>query len=217
MKSLFLLQVRLEARKRSVIFSLILYLLCLVLINYLALGLQQAANAPAIWSALFWMAILSTSVNVIAKSFGSEKNDAGIYMYTLSSPAQMILAKMLYGFILCLAIGLVGFIFFATFLTDPIQDHGIFIINLILCSAGISGSLTILSAVAAKTNNSSVIMAVLSFPVLIGILLNAIRITKNAIDGLERAASFDELASLMAINLLVSALSYLLFPYIWRS
>ena len=60
-------------------------------------------------------------------------------------------------------------------------------------------------------------MAVLSFPVIIGILLMSIKITKNCIDGLDRAASLDELLTLVAINLLVTAVSYLLFPYIWRS
>jgi heme exporter protein B len=216
MISLFLLQIRLEGRKSSVIISLILYLLSLVLIYYLTLGLQQAVNSAGIWSALFWLAILSTSVNVIAKSFVTEKNDSSIYLYSIASPTQIIISKMLYGFVLCLAISIVGYVFFSTLLTDPIQDHTVFFINLVLSAAGISGSLTILSAIAAKTNNS-VIMAILSFPVVIGILLNAIRITKNAIDGLELAASLDELASLAAINLLVAALSYLLFPYIWRS
>jgi heme exporter protein B len=61
------------------------------------------------------------------------------------------------------------------------------------------------------------VMAVLSFPIVISILLMAIKITKNCIDGLEASASYDELLTLLAINCLVGAMSYLLFPYIWRS
>ena len=60
-------------------------------------------------------------------------------------------------------------------------------------------------------------MAVLSFPVVIGILLMAVKITKNALDGLDRYASYDELLNLLAINCIMTALAYLLFPYIWRS
>ena len=45
----------------------------------------------------------------------------------------------------------------------------------------------------------------------------AIRITKNALDGLEASASRDEMLNLLAINLISGAFSYLLFPYIWRS
>jgi heme exporter protein B len=60
-------------------------------------------------------------------------------------------------------------------------------------------------------------MAVLSFPVIITVLLMSIKITKNALDGLEIAASQDELINLLAINCIMVALAYLLFPYIWRS
>jgi heme exporter protein B len=60
-------------------------------------------------------------------------------------------------------------------------------------------------------------MAILSFPVIIPILLMAIRISKNALDGLDWSVSADKLLSLFAINALVAATSYLLFPYLWRS
>ena len=60
-------------------------------------------------------------------------------------------------------------------------------------------------------------MAVLSFPVILALLLMAIKITKNALDGLALADSKDELINLLAINCIMVALAYLLFPYIWRS
>ncbi len=60
-------------------------------------------------------------------------------------------------------------------------------------------------------------MAVLSFPVIIALLLMVIKITKNALDGLARSESHDELLNLLAINCIMVALAYLLFPYIWRS
>ena len=45
----------------------------------------------------------------------------------------------------------------------------------------------------------------------------AIKITKNVLDGLDRSASVDELLNLIAINSILTALAYILFPYIWRS
>jgi len=74
-----------------------------------------------------------------------------------------------------------------------------------------------LSAIASKTTSSHVIMAVLSFPVVISLLLLAIQVTKNCVDGLDRSVSWDDIVMLAAINSLVAAVSYLLFPYIWRS
>ena len=60
-------------------------------------------------------------------------------------------------------------------------------------------------------------MAVLSFPVIIALLLMAIKVTKNILDGLDRSASIDELLNLLAINCILTGLAYMLFPYIWRS
>ena len=37
------------------------------------------------------------------------------------------------------------------------------------------------------------------------------------LDGLERNTSYDELTNLLAINCILTALAYILFPYIWRS
>lgn len=110
-----------------------------------------------------------------------------------------------------------GFVLFSVLLSNPIEDTFYFFLTLALSSFGFSATLTLLSAIASKTNNGNVIMAILSFPVTIGILLLSIKVTKNCIDGLDRNASFDELLILGAINVLVTAVSYLLFPYIWRS
>ncbi len=217
MKELFLLQIRLEIRKASVVISLLLYLVCLIFINYVTLGLQNVISVPGIWSALFWIAILSTVVNAVAKSFITEKSGSGIYLYSIASPAEIIITKILYGFFLCIGISCAGFLFFTILLTNPIQDIHLFFLTLVLSSFGFSASLSVLSAISSKTNNSSVVMAILSFPVIIGILLMAIKVTKNCIDGLDRSASLDELLTLGAINLLAAAVSYLLFPYIWRS
>ena len=172
---------------------------------------------PGIWSALFWIALLSVLVNAIAKSFIQERSGSGIYLYSLVAPTDIILSKIFYGFLLCVSICCAGFLFFSLLLTNPVQDTPLFFLTVALAAYGFSASLSIISALASKTNNSSVLMAVLSFPVIIGILLMSIKITKNCIDGLDRAASLDELLTLAAINLLVTAVSYLLFPYIWRS
>ncbi|MDH5476166.1 MAG: ABC transporter permease, partial [Cyclobacteriaceae bacterium] len=48
-------------------------------------------------------------------------------------------------------------------------------------------------------------------------LLIVIKISKNAMDGLSIATSIDEILTLVAINMIVVAVSYLLFPYLWRS
>jgi heme exporter protein B len=206
----------LELRRKSVFSGLALYLFSTVFIYYLTFNLRQNLINPLVWSALFWVTILFSSVNTIAKSFIGEKKGQEIYFYSLVSPESIILSKLIYNFILCAALSYSGFILFALFINNPIADTLIFGLTILLASWGFSGSLTLLSAIAAKANNSNILMAVLSFPIVISILLLVIKITKNCIDGLDRSVSFDELLTLLAINCLVTAVSYLLFPYIWR-
>jgi heme exporter protein B len=43
-----------------------------------------------------------------------------------------------------------------------------------------------------------------------------IRLSKSAMDGLERSLSYGNISVLCAINVIVLATSLLLFPYLWR-
>lgn len=216
-KILLLKEFVLELRRKSVISGIALYLVSLIFICYLTFSLRHNAINEATWSALFWLTILFSVVNTVAKSFIGEKRGVAIYYYSLSSPQVIIISKITYNTILCFVLSLVGYILFQLFIDNPIQDQGLFLLTLLLTSVGFSGALTLISGIASRANNSNILMAVLSFPILISILLMAIRITKNALDGIDRMASYDELLNLLAINGILTVLAYLLFPYIWRS
>jgi heme exporter protein B len=208
-------EINLEIRRKSVISGLVIYLFSTVFISYMAFGFR-VIDATS-WSALFWITLLFTVINTVAKSFIGERRGAEIYFYSIASPQAIIISKICYNFLLCAILSLAGFALFVLFLNNPVADLFLFLITLLLTSLGFASSLTLLSGLASKANNSNILMAVLSFPVVISILLLAVKITKNCIDGLDRSVSFDELLTLASINCLVAAVSYLLFPYIWRS
>ena len=207
----------LELRRKSVISGIGLYIFSLTFICYLTFSIRQTVVNPATWSALFWITILFSAVNSVAKSFMGEKKGTFIYLYSLASPEQIILSKIIYNALLCMVLAVTGFILFSVFMKSPVQQTAVFFISLFLTSLGFSAALSLLSSIASKANNSNILMAILSFPVVISVLLMAIKITKNAIDGLEVSASTDELLNLRAIDGISVALAYLLFPYVWRS
>lgn len=158
-----------------------------------------------------------TVINTVAKSFIGEKRGRDIYYYTITSPENIIISKLIYNFLLSLLLSITGFVLFATLLHNPVADIGLFALLLILGAMGFSASLSLLSGIAAKANNSNILMAVLSFPIIISILLIVVKVTKNCIDGLDRSVSANDLLTLFAINCIVASVSYLLFPYIWRN
>jgi heme exporter protein B len=134
----------------------------------------------------------------------------------LVRPQAVILAKIGYNAVLLLGLALVGFGLYAVVLGNPVQDVPLFVGNVALGAVGFATTLTLVSGIASKATNSSTLMAVLGFPIMIPMLLLLIKVSKNALDGLEFEASSSSLLTLLALNLIVTAVSYLLFPFLWR-
>jgi heme exporter protein B len=207
----------LELRRKTVLAGIALYLVTTVLICYLSFSLKHESVSPPVWSALLWVVILFTIVNVSAKSFMGEKAGASIYIYSIAPAGSIILSKILYSLLLSGILAFSTFVLFFLFLKSPVEDVAVFAMGLLLGSAALASTLTTVSAIAAKANNNNVLMAVLGLPVVISIILPAVKITRNTIDGLDWTISQPDLLVLLAINCLIIAVSYLLFPYIWRS
>lgn len=207
----------LEWRQKYAFNGILLYLGSTVFVCYLSFAVKGNSLQASTWNALFWIIILFTSVNAIAKSFIQERPGRMLYYYSIASPQGIIISKILYNSLLMLVLSLLGFLFYSLVLGNPVQDKGLFVVNISLGSIGFSTTLTMISGIASKANNSSSLMAILSIPIIIPMLLLLIKISKNAIDGLERSVSSDDLLILGAVNVMVAALSYILFPYLWRS
>ncbi|QCR25120.1 heme exporter protein CcmB [Pontibacter sp. SGAir0037] len=209
----------LEWRQKYAFNGMLLYVSSTVFVCFLSFGLRQfnpRTDVP-VWNALFWIILLFTSVNAIAKSFMQENRGRLLYFYSIASPQGIILAKILYNACLMLVLALICFVVYALVLGNLVQDIPMFLLSILLGAIGFATSLTMIAGIASKAANSSTLMAVLSFPVITPMLLMLIKMSKNAIDGLDRSASFDELLTLLAINMIVVTVSYILFPYLWRT
>lgn len=206
----------LEWRQKYAFNGMLLYVGSTVFVCYLSFGLRGGTLNVPVWNALFWIILLFTSVNAIAKSFMQENKGRLLYLYTLVSPQGVILAKIAYNSCLMLVLATLCYLFYSVVIGNPVQDDLLFFVTILLGAFGFSTALTMISGIAAKATNGSTLMAILSFPVIIPMLLMLMKMSKNAIDGLDRAASTDELTTLLAINAIVITVSYILFPYLWR-
>ena len=97
-----------------------------------------------------------------------------------------------------------------------VQDMGMFLVALLFSSTAFSGVLSLMSAIASKANNNMSLMAILSFPVLMPLLMVSVKLSKHAIDGLAWSVSYNYLLILVMLNLVVIALATILFNYLWR-
>ncbi|RCR69554.1 heme exporter protein CcmB [Larkinella punicea] len=210
---------RLEWRQRYALNGMLLYIVSTVFVCFLSFSLRRNQLTPMVWNALFWIILLFTAINAIAKSFVQERAGRLLYYYTLVSPQKIILSKIVYNTLLMLVLAGLGFGIYTLVMGVPGEgmDMPLFVVNLLLGAIGFAASLTLVAGIASKAENSATLMAVLSFPVVLPLLLMLIRVSKNALDGLDRSVSLDEIGTLLAIDAIVLVLSVLLFPYLWRS
>lgn len=212
-KFLIAKEIKQELRQKFALGGILLYVVSTVFVCYLSF--RSIIDKPT-WNALFWVILLFGSINAVAKSFIQESKGRQLYFYTLVSPQAVILSKIIYNSLLMLVLSVVCFFVYSLFIKSLVDDIPFFLLTLLFGSIGFASVLSMVSAIASKTNSNFSLMAILSFPMLIPLLLSLIKVSKYAVDGLDRSLSWPYFGVLILINLMVIVLSYLLFPYLWR-
>ena len=212
--SLIKKELQLEFRQKSTIGGVVVYVIGTIFVS--ALCFKGKLDKPT-WNALFWVITLFTSVTISGKSFLKETGGQALFNYLHYTPAKFIIAKVFYNMVFMLVLSFITFFFYAFFIKNEVENLALFFVVLILASTGLAAVLSLMSAIASKANGNFAIMSILSFPVLMPLILVVIRISKQAVDGIEWAGvSLSFISILVALNVLTISLSFLLFPYLWR-
>ncbi len=217
MRNIFTLvgkEITLEWRNKYALSGVFIYVISTIFICYNAF--RQMID-PQAWNALFWIILLFAAVNAVAKSFMQETRGLQLFYYSFLDPQQVILARIVYNSVLMTVISLASFGFYTVFLGNLVADVPMFLLGLLLGSTGFAAVLTLVSAIASRAGNSASLMAVLSFPILLPLLITVIRFSRNAMEGFSWSVNNPHLLVLLSLNALVIALAYLLFPYIWKA
>lgn len=212
LKHLIFKEFTLEFRQKSTLAGIAVYIIATVFIS--ALSFKKIIH-PNVWNALFWVIFMFITINVSGKSFLQETRGKSLFNYMYYNPRQFIISKIVYNMLLMMVLSIATFFFYAWFVGNMVQDMPMFLITLLFSSSAFSGILSLMSAIASKANNIS-LMAILSFPVIMPLLIVSIKLSKHAIDGLAWSVSYNYLLILIMLNFIVIALSTLLFAYLWR-
>ncbi len=202
----------LEWRAKYAINGILLYVVSTVFVCYQAFKSVDTL----VWNALFWIILLFASINAISRSFVQESSYRQLYYYTIVSPKAVILSKMVYNSLVMLFLSVIAFTVYSVVFNNPIANPSLYLIAVLLGSISFASVFTMVSGISAKTGNNSTIMAVLSFPVIIPLLLVLIKLSNIAIANIEGVSPNGEIVVLLAINVITITISLLLFPYLWR-
>ena len=203
----------LELRQQHTFFGILLYVASTIFVLYLAMGRPEGT----VYNGLFWMIQLFVCVNAVAKSFLQESQGRMLYFYSVTSPVEFIIAKLIYSTVIMLLMVFVSLILFRILLGNPMMKPFQFVG--IACLGGLSLSLvfTLMSAIAAKAHQNAAIMAILGFPLIIPQLLLLIRLSKSAFGEVFREGALLQISLLLAgLDVLVIVLSIVLFPFLWK-
>ncbi|MCW3090419.1 MAG: cytochrome biosis protein [Ferruginibacter sp.] len=203
----------LELRQQHSIYGILLYMASTIFVLKLSISEPEGE----IWNGLFWIIQLFVCVNAVAKSFLQESRGRMLYFYSISGAREFIIAKLVYNIILMLLMSLLSLGLFFILLRNPLTNTLQFIG--IVCLGGVSLSLvfTLLAAIAAKAQQNAALMAILGFPLIIPQLLLLIRLSKAAFGEQFREGALLNLTFLIVgLDIMVVALSIILFPFLWK-
>ena len=204
----------LELRQQLTFYGILLYIASTVFVLYLSMPESPDGN---VWNSLFWVIQLFVCVNTVAKSFLQESRGRMLYFYSIASPVEFIIAKLLFNTILMIIMSMVSLLLFFSFLDNPVTDSLRFTGIVLLGGTSISLVFTLMSAIAAKAQQNAALIAILGFPVILPQLLLLMRLSKSAFSEVFRDGAVLQLSGLIGLmDMLVLVMAVILFPYLWK-
>jgi len=203
----------LEFRQQHTFYGILLYIASTIFVLYLSME-NPDSN---VWNGLFWVIQLFICVNAVAKSFLQESKGRMLYFYSIVSPVELVVAKIIYNILLMMLMSLISLVLFFLFLGNPVDNSLWFMLMVVTGGASISIVFTLMSAIAAKAQQNAALIAILGFPVILPQLLLLMKLSKVAFAEVFRPGAVMQLMGLIAgLDVLVIAMAVILFPYLWK-
>ena len=205
--TLFKKDLLLEIRQQYSFYGILLYIGATVFVLFMAIDEPESR----VWNGLFWVIQLFICINAVAKSFLQESKGRMLYFYSIASPGNFVLAKLLFNSGLMLLMSLLSLLLFTLFFGNPMVKAGAFIGLVLLGGWSLSLIFTFLAAIAARAQQNAAIMAVLGFPLIVPQLLLLMKISNAAFNPILTIHASNVLL-LVALDVMVIILSVILFP-----
>jgi len=209
---LFKKDLLLESRQQYTLYGILLYVASTIFVLYISVGEPEESS----WNGLFWIVLLFVCVNAVAKSFLQESRGRLLYFYSIAGAKDFILSKLLFNLFLMVCMSLLSLLLFTLLLGNPLEHFTIFILITCLGGGSISLVFTFLAAIAARAQQSTALMAVMGFPIIIPQILLLMKISAVAFSSVIQAGLWQMIALLLGLDLMVVALAVILFPFLWK-
>lgn len=204
-----------ELRTKEMVSAMFVFSLLVIFIFNFTFDLR-AQNATVLAPGVLWVAVSFAGMLGLGRSFINER-DRGSLEGLLLAPVDrsaLYLGKVIGNIIFIALVEVIILPLFMVFFNQPLTVLPGLVGVVILGTIGLAGVGTLFSAMVIHTRARDVLLPILLFPVVVPVLISAVRLTAAILDNLP----FDEvqkwLGLLIAFDALFLAISFMLFDFV---
>ena len=205
-----------ELRTRYAVNSLVMFIVVAISVILFAIGTERISQS--LTGGLFWVVIFFSAMSGLSRAFVSEEErGTSLTLQLISAPSTVFTGKLIFNLILVFCMNTFIAILYAALFNDfVVKNFLLFLITFILGNIGLAVASTIIAAIIAKAGSKGSLYPVLSFPILLPLILTAVKLTLFSMDGTTIAFAKVELAIIACYDVIMISASYMLFDFIWK-
>lgn len=203
-----------ELRSREVLTSMLVFALLVILIFNFALELQPGLQ-KALISGILWVTFAFAGTLGLNRSMAMEK-DRGCLDGLLLAPVDrsaIFFGKALSNLIFMLIVAAIILPLFSLLYNVNLINPGLMLV-ILLGSVGYVAVGTLLSTMAVQTRTRDVMLPILLFPLVIPVLISAIKGSSGFLEGLEMVEIIPWLNLLIVYDVIFIAVAFMVFDYV---
>lgn len=182
----------------------------------LSLAAGGVPFSPRVQSMLLWLIIFFSAMNGLSHIFVREEDQGTSLFLRITASADSIFAsKLIYNLAFMAIVLCVVTPLFMFFMQVTVRDAVYFAGSIAGGGLSIAAATTIMAAMVAKAGGKGSLFTIISFPVLLPVLWLSIRSTASSIESAGHA-DYGTLVFLLAFSGFITAISFLLFRYVWQ-
>jgi heme exporter protein B len=202
---------RAEFRTRTALNAIGLFAVMTLMAVSFAVG--PAGLNEDLQAALLWVIIFFSAMSGLSRTFVHEEETRTVHALKLAAaPNVVLMGKLAFNLVLLGLLEVIVVPLFVLLLGVKIGNVPLFVGVLVSGSLGLSIVATLLAAMVAQVSARGTLFAVLSFPVLVPLLMMAMRTTAEALRG---GGELWALGGLVSYAGVMGVVSWFLFEVIW--
>lgn len=216
--SIWLRDLRSEFRTRYAVNAILMFAVTTLVAVSFSIGSFRIAEAekPFLYAVLLWIILVFSALSGLSRSFVKEEEAGTIDVLRLSArPQAVFIGKLFFNLTLLGALELVIVPSFILLMKYDIKFPVLFAAMIISGGLGLAAGTTIVAAIIARTSARGALFSALSFPLLLPIMITAIKGCERAAIG-TNTAGWPEVRIAVAYMVIMVIMSLFLFPLIWE-